>query len=462
LESLAMKAPLLHPPGPPSTVERLPNGLTLVVVDRPASHQVFVSLMVRAGSRFERPEESGISHFLEHILFRGNAAAPDSRALTLAFEEVGGMLNAVTGVEATEFYGVAHPDTLDLALSRLATFIREPIFAEVDKERQIILDEMLYDFNDRGELIDLATLSAQLLWPGHGLSQSITGSPETVAGLGEPELRAYHRGCYVPGNCVLALVGNVRAEQGMALARRHFSGWLAGASPWPAAMTDARLRAAAAETGPQPAPGPAIRTVADSDNQFHLQLSFPGPGYNAPEDLALSLLSRVLDDGPSSVLQRVVREERALVYGISGGYTAYCDAGQFDIGTSVKAERLEELLDCVLGELTRFCHDGPSAEEVERARRRHRYELEFGRDSLGVWAERYAWPLLYSSVRTEEEELADLSQIGTEELRDLAAKLFVPERLHLAVVGPLDSKSDATLQRAVDRFAGTVSPKLLS
>ncbi len=442
-----MRAPILLPQAVPlAAVERLPNGLTTVVVDRPASHQVLVSLMVRTGSRFEQPAESGVSHFLEHVLFRGNSAAPDSHALTLAFEEVGGMLNAVTGVEATEFFLIAHPERLDLALSRLSQFIREPVFADMDKERQIILDEMLYDYNDKGELIDLATLSAQLLWQGHPLGQAITGTPETVGRLGEAELRAYHGRCYLPGNCVLALVGNVRAEQGTSLARRHFVGWAKGASAL-------LRRAPAIEEAPRSSPGPALRTVADADNQFHVQLSFPGPGYNAPEDLALRLLSRVLDDGPASLLQRVVREERALVYGINAGYSAYCDAGQFDIVTSVKVERLEELLDCVFGVVAGFRKQGPSAAEVERARQRHRFDLEFGRDSLGAWSERYAWPLLFSTVRDEAEELQAIERIGVEELHTLAARLFAPDRLHLTLVGPLDAETDALLHRAVARFS---------
>jgi predicted Zn-dependent peptidase len=147
-----------------------------------------------------------------------------------------------------------------------------------------------------------------------------------------------------------------------------------------------------------------------------------------------------------------VREERALVYGISGGYTAYCDAGQFDIVTSVKAEKLEEVVECVLGLLAAFRRDGPSAEEVERARLRHRFDLEFGRDSLGAWAERYAWPLLYSSVRDEAAELSALQGIGAEELRALAARLFAPERLHLALVGPVDDAVEAQVRRAVAKF----------
>jgi len=440
-----MLAPTLFAPASPAAVERLSNGLTAVVVDRPASHQVLVSLMVRAGSRYESEAESGISHFLEHVLFRGDTAAPDSHALTLAFEQVGGMPNAITGVEATEFYLIAHPERLDQALEQLARFIREPVFADVEKERQIILDEILYDYNDRGELIDLATLSAQLLWPGHPLSHAVPGTPESVSRLAEADLRAHHRRCYLPGNCILALVGNVRAEQGLAHVQRHFGDWATG----PATLL---RRAPALDEAPRSSPGPALKTVADADNQFHVQLSFPGPGYNAPEDLALGLLSRLLDDGPSSQLQRVVREERALVYGINGGYSAYCDAGHFDIAASVKAERLEELLDCVLGVLAGFRKNGPTAAELERARQRHRFDLEFGRDSLGAWAERYAWPLLYSTVRDERTELEALERITAGELRALANRLFAPERLHLALVGPLGENTRALLERAIARF----------
>jgi predicted Zn-dependent peptidase len=442
-----MRAPILAvPASSPSVVERFSNGMLAVVVDRPASNQVLASLMVRVGSRYEAAAVSGVSHFLEHVLFRGNSATPDSHALTLAFEQVGGMLNAVTGVEATEFFLIAHPQRLDLALDRLARFVREPTFADVEKERQIILDEMLYDYNDKGELIDLATLSAQLLWPDHPLSQPIPGTPEIVGRLGEADLRAHHRGCYLPGNCILALVGNVRPEEGLRLAAKHFGGWATG----PDALA---RRAPALDEAPRSSPGPVLKLVADADNQFHVQLSFPGPGYNAPEDLALTLLSRVLDDGPASLLQRVVREERALVYGISAGYAAYCDAGQFDISTSVKAERLEELLECVLGVLAGFRKEGPSREEVERARQRHRFDLEFGQDSLSAWAERYAWPLLYSTVREEQAEREAIERITVEDLHALANRLFAPERLHLALVGPRDGDTQTLLERAIARFS---------
>ncbi|HEX7927767.1 MAG TPA: insulinase family protein, partial [bacterium] len=198
--------------------------------------------------------------------------------------------------------------------------------------------------------------------------------------------------------------------------------------------------------------GPVVKPVTDGDNQFHMQMSFRAPGYNTAEEVPLMVLTRVLDDGPNSLLQRIVREDRALVYGITAGYTGYQDAGHFDIATSVKADRLETVL-ATLTEVIQGLRDkGPSAAEMDGARLRHRYDLEFGRDSLSTWVDRYAWPLLYSHVRPEAEELDQAGAVQADQMRDLARQLLTRDRMHLAVVGPVDSKTEDVLWKAVERW----------
>ncbi|HUJ77084.1 MAG TPA: pitrilysin family protein, partial [bacterium] len=209
----------------PIALETLANGLTAVAIERPAAHQVLVVLMVRTGSRFEDPAQAGISHFLEHMLFRGNGMHATSRELSLAFEQTGGMLNATTGVESTEFYFICHPERLDQGLEQLAGFVQGPTFPDLEKERQIIQDEILYDYNDHGDLVDLPTLAAQLLWPGHPLSQPITGTPPTLAALSLDALRRYHLQAYAPGSVVLALAGKLQPEQALGVVQRHFGAW---------------------------------------------------------------------------------------------------------------------------------------------------------------------------------------------------------------------------------------------
>lgn len=426
----------------PAATERLPNGLTTVVIDRPGTHQVLINLMVRVGSRFEAADRIGVTHFLEHMLFRGNAAYPDAHRLNLAFESIGGSANANTGVESTEFFFPCHPERVDGGLALLAHLVRTPTFPELDKERQIILDEMLYDYNERGELVDLPAIMARLLWPDHPLGQSLTGTPESLATLTVEHLRAHLQEYIYPANCVLAVCGNVRAETVFRSVRQHLGDWNhADAVPRRPLPVNGRGHN-----------GPVVKAVADSDNQFHVQLTFAAPGYNTPDEVPLMLLSRLMDDGPSSLLQRIVREERALVYGITAGYTGYQDAGQFDISTSVRADRLAPLLETLTEVVKGLRDQGPDPADLDRARLRHRYDLEFGQDSLYAWVDRYAWPLLYSQVRTEADELDQAAAVDARQIQAIAGKLFTGDRMHLAVVGPVDGKTEDVLWNAVKEW----------
>jgi predicted Zn-dependent peptidase len=432
-------------PTTPVHTERLPSGFTAVVLEMPGLHQVQLSLFVPVGSRFEAPGECGISHFLEHALFRGNALHPDGDALNRAFEGVGGMLNAHTGVESTEFDATLHPAHLDAALAALAAFVRAPTFPEVEKERRILLDELSYDYNEQGALVNVGTLSSQLMWPGHALGQSVGGVPETIAALDTAHLRAHHARHYHPARMVLALAGAVQAAPALEAVRRHFADWqpAAGEPPEPPR---------AAPAPPPRTGGPYVKTVHDADNQLHLQLSFPAPGYNDADEPAMSLLARALDDGPTSRLQRVIREERALVYHIAAAHSGYWDTGAFDVATSVKPEQFDELLAHLLAVLADVRERGPTADEVERARLRHLFDLEFDRDAPGARIGRYAWPLMHSTVRDEDRERAQVAALPREALAALAQRLLTRERLHAVLVGPVDAALERRLHAALARF----------
>lgn len=441
----------------PATVERLPNGFTTAVCEVPGRHQVLISLFVRAGARFEAAAQSGLSHFVEHLLFRGSAAHPDAFRLNTAFEQVGGMPNALTGVEATEIYFLAHPERVGPALEILADMVRRPRFVDLEKERGIIHDEILYDYNERGELIHLGALAAQLMWPGHGLGQPVTGTVEGLHGFDEAALRAHHRKHYAPQNMVLGLCGGIGARQGLELASASFGDWngaAALATAGPASAGPAPIEQASAPPAPagESRRGPLSRLVHDADNQFHMQLSFPAPAYNTPGEIPLMLITRLLDDGPNTRLQRKIREELALAYHIGAEYTGYWDAGQLDITTSVKAERLEPLLEALLGCLGSFRADGPTQQELEAARQRHRLDLEFSRDSLNARVERHVWPLLYAKPCTLEEELERMEQVSLEEIGQLARQVLSPAGLHLALVGPLDDRVRDIVAQALDSF----------
>jgi predicted Zn-dependent peptidase len=305
----------------------------------------------------------------------------------------------------------------------------------------------MYDYNEQGLLINLAALSSQLMWPEHPLGRSVAGVPATVNGLDAEHLRAHHARHYHPANMVLGMVGNVAPEEGFALARRHYGNW----QPEGGAPSGAGERPAFTKPGGREG-GPHLKLVPNPDNQFHFQLGFPAPGYNDREELAVILLARTLDDGPTSRLQRVLREEQALVYHVQAEYSSYWDTGAFEVSTSVTPDRLEPLLRCLLGELADYREHGPSADEVARARLRHLFELEFDRDSLSARMERYVWPHLHATVREEEDERAQLERVTPAHLQELAGRMFRRARAHLVLVGPLEADSEARVRGALEAF----------
>jgi len=422
---------------------RLANGLTAVLIEVPPSHQVLVSLMVRAGARFDPAGQAGISHFLEHLLFRGNDEFPDVSSLFESFERAGDVLNAQTGVEMTEFYQVAHPDLVAESLHSLSAFVRTPRFADVEKERQIILDEILYDYNEQGQLVRLDAIMAESLWGPHPLATNVTGTRETVAAFTDEQLRRHFRAQYRPDNAVLAMAGRLEADVALPILDRTFGTWT-GTDQGPNVLGN-------------PPPGkngrkPAMRLVEDQDNQVRLMFSFPVSGYLSDEEIPLALLSSILDDGPNSRLQRRIREELALVYYIGCSYQAYADAGQLDISSSVSPDKLDAFLTALFGILAELRSEGVRADELEAAKRRYRFDLDFGRDSLDGLLDRYAWPHLYSRVRSEDEEWERARRVQVPELSGLSMKVLASERLHVAAVGPVRGEVRRLLRKHVDRY----------
>jgi predicted Zn-dependent peptidase len=287
-----------------------------------------------------------------------------------------------------------------------------------------------------------------MLWPGHPLSQSVTGTRETVSAFTEEGVRAHYAALYQPGNMVLALAGQLEAPRALEWVRRHFGGW---------APAGGSANGGPALAAPPPLPmgrngPPPLRVVPDADNQLRLQLSFPVAGYRSDDEVPLTLLASVLDDGPNSRLQKTIREELALVYYIGCGYTAYCDAGQIDITTAVAPDRLDALLGALFPLLRDLRERGVREAELEAVKRRYRFGLEFSRDSLDAAVDRFAWPLLFGEVREESEEWARVETTSAEALSALARRALARERLHLAVVGPVEDGTRRLLRSYLDQY----------
>src|SRR5437660_7569914 len=202
----------------------LSNGLRVVTVELPHLHTGMIAAYVRAGSRHEDPPRNGVSHFLEHLFFRGSHGYPDGRGMNALVEDCGGSLNGVTTRDHGYYYSPVHPLRLEVPFTVLGDMLARPLFKEVELEREVILEEILDEVDEDGRDVDIDNLSKRALFEGHPLGQKIAGTRETVSSLREDDLRSHHARAYGARNLVLCAAGPVRHEDVLRLAEPSFGG----------------------------------------------------------------------------------------------------------------------------------------------------------------------------------------------------------------------------------------------
>src|SRR6266404_3527056 len=239
----------------------LSNGLRVVTVELPHLHTGMIAAYVRAGSRHEDPARNGVSHFLEHLFFRGSQGYADGRAMNALVEDCGGALNGVTTRDHGYYFSPVHPRKIDVPFAVLGDMVARPLFKEIELEREVILEEILDEVDEKGRDIDVDNLSKRALFPGHPLGLKIAGTRETVGALTEEHLRAQHARAYGARNLVLAAAGPLRHERVLELAEEHFGGLRPGEP-----LGDTELNGA-----PR---GPQLVAVDHTESQMEVQVSF--------------------------------------------------------------------------------------------------------------------------------------------------------------------------------------------
>lgn len=433
---------MIVPVAPPSmdprrTQHRLDNGLRVVGIEAPHLHTAMLALYVRCGSRHETAATNGVSHFLEHMFFRGTERYPDSRAMNAVVEDAGGNLNGVTTRDYSYYATPLHPERLEIGFDVLGDMIAAPRLAEIDLEREIILEEMLDEVDEDGRDIDLDNLSKRAVFFDHPLGLKIAGTPDNVRRLGADDLRAHLSRFYGTDNLVLALAGPVSADRTMDLAARAFSG--------------VRRGGLAREEPPRPnGPGPRVEFVEHDESQTVFRLNFPCVPEHDPEFPALMVLRRVLDDGLSSRLQVEVVEKRALAYSIHAGIDTYSDVSIFEVEGAAAPGKVNQVAVEALRVVSRLCAEPPTAEEVDRAKRRHRMGLTFSLDSAGDLAGWFGGTELFRPAETFEERCRQVESVTPERLLAAARRTFAAANLTLVAVGPKKTPRQG-LETAVER-----------
>jgi predicted Zn-dependent peptidase len=419
----------------------LAGGLRVVVAPQPQLHRAHVAVWARVGSRFETRETNGIGHFLEHMIYRGTQRVPSAHAVNLAFERLGGTLFASTQVDHGIFSLSLPPESVDEACALFGEVLSQPAFRDIDIERGIVLEEILEDLDDEGREVDADNLSRALIYGDHPLGFTITGSEAHVRAFDERMLRAHHAKHYTSDNVVVAFSGDIDEDHARRLAERDFLRLPRGQ----------RIAATAPRHGQRKA---RIDVVENVSSQTELRVCLRAFSETDPLRPALDVLMRVVDDGMSTRLYHRLCDARGLCYDVSAGYDGYEDDGVVDVAAGVQHKRAALVTGEILAMFEELAEEGPSDDELEKARRRISWDARALEDSVEEMSAVFASGLLFDRFTTPEAHVAELLRVTRDDVREAARALARPERLNVVAVGLPEDGEDRRLTDLVESWAG--------
>ena len=401
----------------------LANGLRVVTCEMPHTRSVSISIFVGVGSRYESSDRAGISHFVEHLVFKGTKRRPTPIEISVTVEGYGGVLNAGTEQELTVYWcKVAEPnfsESLDLLVDMLRNSLFDP--EAIEKERMVMVEElkMIDDYPDSkvDRLID------EMLWPDHPLGRDVAGTRDSVMGITRDMLLEHVARHYTPSNMVISVAGDVPHQEVVGAIEALSDGWLSASPDGWAPVT-------------QTPTGPQVRLEYRRTEQVHLTIAVPGVSLEHPERYAVDLMSVILGEGMSSRLFVELREQRGLAYDVHSGVAHFLDTGAFVITAGVDAKRLYDAVQTILEEAGKLKDEVPE-EELLRAKR-----LGTGRlllrmeDTRAVSSWMGTQEMLMGRILDTEEVIETVEAVTPHEVRSVAEKLLVTDRLNMAVVGP--------------------------
>jgi predicted Zn-dependent peptidase len=392
------------------TKEVLPNGLTLLTESMPHVRSVAIGIWLKRGSRHEKPRETGISHFIEHMVFKGtrNRSAEEIAAQV---DSIGGHMDAFTAKEYASFHLKVLDEHLPLAVEILGDIVLNALFdpLEMTKEKKVILEEIKMVEDTPDDLV--MELFTQSFWPDHPLGRPILGTRRSVLGFEREELLAFFRSVYQPGNIVISAAGHLDHASASEMVRRHFGALGSG-------------RNGSAVRPPRPAARIVTRSKKELE-QVHLCLGSPAYPQAHRDRYGAFILNTVLGGSMSSRLFQNVREKRGLVYSISSGVTSYSDAGSLTVYAGTGLDSVGEVVRLTVEELKRLKGERVPAEELRRAKDHLKGSLMLSLENTGARMSYLARQEIYFG-RTFglDETLSEIEAVEAEDVRRIANDIF--------------------------------------
>jgi len=411
-------------------ITTLPCGVRVVSERMPVVRSVSLGFWVGTGSAAEQEGEAGISHLLEHMLFRGSARY-GSAEIDEIFDGMGAECNAGTDKEATSVYTRVLDHHLRQAFDVIGDMVWQPRFGELEAEREVVLEEIaMYEDDPQDRVFDVL---GEAVFGGHPLGRPVIGRAEVVAGVTREQLRDFHAARYAPREIVISAVGSVEHDELVELAAQ-------------AAPVDERPRLELAPLGPA-AFERRVRFVQKDTEQYHVCLGGPGMAREDERRFALRVLDTILGGGASSRLFQEVRERRGLAYSVFSFSNLFAHTGEVGLYVGTRPENLAETLATVAAELERFVREPADAQELERARENVKGRLVLSLESTAARMNRLGGSLLCDLPILSVQEIIDrIDAVNFEDLRALAGELFAPASLSVAAIGPDEEALRAALE----------------
>ncbi|HEX79060.1 MAG TPA: insulinase family protein, partial [Dehalococcoidia bacterium] len=377
-------------------------------------------------SRYESNKIAGVSHFIEHLLFRGTEKRPTAKEISEAIEGMGGIINGGTDKETTVYWCKVARHHFPLALDVLVDMILHPrlAFEDIEKERQVIIEEIKMSYDSPQQRVGL--LVEELLWHNHPLGRDIAGSEESVSAISRRAMLSYLKRHYLPGEMVVSIAGGLEHKESVEAADRALGDWLGGVKPPVYKPYKERIIR-------------GLRIERRDIEQAHICLALPGLSLFDPQRFVLDLLNIVLGEGMSSRLFCEVRDRLGLAYSIGSFVEHLADTGSVTVYAGIKPKNLPMALRVILEQLRRFREEAVPDLELSKAKEfvkgRMLLRMEDSRNVAG-WIG--GQEVLTRQILDIDQVIAIVDAITADEIMGLARELLLADRLRLAVVGPID------------------------
>jgi predicted Zn-dependent peptidase len=402
----------------------LPNGLIVLTERMDHMRSVAMGAWIKSGSRCEAAETNGISHFVEHMLFKGTRSR-SAQNIARAMDSIGGNLDAFTGKETICFNVKSLASHVPIALDVLADMVLNPLFAgpDIERERGVILEEIKIDEDNPDILV--SELFTQSFWKDHPLGKPILGTTKTVAKMDQKTLFAYHGDRFHAGNMVFSAAGNLEHDHFVEAVAAKFSGMPAGP-----VMQEL------------PAPEASVRVILRNKKaleQVQICLGVPAPPITDESRYATLILNTVLGSGMSSRLFQTIREERGMVYSIYSDLSPYRDTGTLCVYAGTSVGKALEVVDLILAEFRNLKQDPIPEEELTRAKDQLKGNILMGLESsTSRMANLARQEVYFQQFFTEEEIIARIDEVTAAQVQAMAQQLFDPALIAVTLLGRLD------------------------